>query len=222
MPASSEPISSSQPERPRGVDRDRRQGLVRRQAEVRGRPRSSPGAGSRSVRCPGLKSVPIATGTPRSMNVRAGAWWSFMRNQVVAGRSVATTGSALGRGRGQGVDAGLATASRDGRPRRPRSRPRAPRRPRAPARRRGAAARSPKPAAASRIRRDWSALNTPVLAEDVAEAGAALGGDAGQLLVDHGADVGLGAVRPARNSGGTACAPRNVGTTSIGPSRPSW
>src|SRR6476660_5457424 len=41
---------------------------------------------------PGLKSVPSATGTPRSMNVRAGAPWSFMRNQVVAGRTVATTG----------------------------------------------------------------------------------------------------------------------------------
>ena len=41
---------------------------------------------------PGLKSVPIATGMPRSMIVRAGAWWSFMRNHVVAGSSVATTG----------------------------------------------------------------------------------------------------------------------------------
>ena len=41
---------------------------------------------------PGLKSVPIATGTPRSMKARAGAWWSFIRNQVVTGRSVATTG----------------------------------------------------------------------------------------------------------------------------------
>jgi hypothetical protein len=42
---------------------------------------------------PGLKSVPIATGTPASMKARAGAWWSFMRNQVVTGSSVATTGS---------------------------------------------------------------------------------------------------------------------------------
>ncbi len=41
---------------------------------------------------PGLKSVPRATGTPASMNRRAGAASSAMRNQVVAGSSVATVG----------------------------------------------------------------------------------------------------------------------------------
>ena len=41
---------------------------------------------------PGLKSVPSATGTPASMNRRAGAASPVMRNQVVAGSSVATTG----------------------------------------------------------------------------------------------------------------------------------
>ena len=41
---------------------------------------------------PGLKSVASATGTPRSMSSRAGANSSCMRNHVVAGRSVATTG----------------------------------------------------------------------------------------------------------------------------------
>jgi hypothetical protein len=41
---------------------------------------------------PGLKSVARAIGMPRSINVRAGANVSCIRNQVVAGRSVATTG----------------------------------------------------------------------------------------------------------------------------------
>ena len=56
---------------------------------------------------PGLKSVPMATGMPRSMNVRAGAPWSFMRNQVVTGRTVATTGAAVRRCLGEGGDPGL-------------------------------------------------------------------------------------------------------------------
>ena len=60
------------------------------------------------------------------------------------------------------------------------------------------------------------------LAEHVAEAGPAVGGDAGQLLLDDGRGR-TPRCRPgrARNSGGTAWAPRYVGTTSIGPSRPS-
>ena len=41
---------------------------------------------------PGLKSVPRATGTPASMNRLAGAASSAIRNQVVAGSSVATVG----------------------------------------------------------------------------------------------------------------------------------
>ena len=44
---------------------------------------------------PGLKSVPMATGTPASTNRRAGAWWSLRRYQVVTGSRVATTGSSV-------------------------------------------------------------------------------------------------------------------------------
>ena len=88
------------------------------------------------------------------------------------------------------------------------------------ARRHGAAARIPYAAAASRIRRDWSAREDAVLAEDVAEARPALGGDAGELLLDDDADVRLRAVRAGP---GTRAARRGrrgrSGTTSIGPSR---
>ena len=90
MPGSSEPISSSSPiaraalmvtalSASSGVIRSSRQAIVI-------------ASGRLAVgEVPGLKSVPSATGTPRSMNVRAGAPWSFIRNQVVAGRRVATT-----------------------------------------------------------------------------------------------------------------------------------
>ena len=109
---------------------------------------------------PGLKSVPIATGTPRSMNVRAGAWWSFIRNHVVTGSRVATTGASVGGGRGQGVDPGL------GRRREVVGRGRAELGGQLRAAGRGElvgveADAIPYAAAAVRIRRDWSALKTP-------------------------------------------------------------
>ena len=91
MPGSSEPISSSSDSARAAliVTADSvSSGVIRRfrQAAVIASGRLAVGD------VPGLKSVPIATGMPRSMNVRAGAWWSFIRNQVVAGSSVATTG----------------------------------------------------------------------------------------------------------------------------------
>ena len=104
--------------------------------------------------------MPIATGHAASMNVRAGAWWSFIRNQVVAGSSVATTGRSVRRGRGQGLDAGVGRRREVVR----RRGPELGRQLRTA--RRGElvgmqARRHPVAAAAVRIRRDWSALKTP-------------------------------------------------------------
>ena len=98
MPGSSDPISSSS-------DSARAALIVTAASASSGdRPRFTTANDMASARfgageVPGLKSVPIATGTPASTKARAGAWWSFIRNQVVIGSRVATTGVArLGRG----------------------------------------------------------------------------------------------------------------------------
>ena len=144
---------------------------------------------------PGLKSVASATGTPRSMNVRAGAMSSCMRNQVVAGRRTATTG--------RPACAAAASASMPGL----RRRGEVVRRERADLRGElRAAARcqlvgvqprpEPEPRGGledpSRLLRAEDAA----LAEDVGEARPALRDDARQLLLDEVPDVGLRAVRP--------------------------
>ena len=145
---------------------------------------------------PGLKSVPIATGTPASMNARAGAWWSFMRNQVVTGRRVATDRPASAAAR-HARRSRRRTASRGG--------------PRVDAPISAASSAPPLGASSSacsrgtqperggrlRTRRDWSALNTPSSQNTSAATRPALGGHTGQLLVEEVADVRLGAIGPA-------------------------
>ena len=79
---------------------------------------------------------------------------------------------------------------------------------------------SPKPVAASRTRRDWSALNTPRSQNTSANRArpcAAMPGSCSSMSERTYASVPSGR---ARNSGGTAWAPSQVGTTSIGPSSP--
>ena len=186
-------------ERAGRVDRHRASSdLVGRHAAARGRPTVITSGRLAVGDVPGLKSVPSATGTPRSMNVRAGASWSFIRNQVVAGRS--------GRDdRPVRAAAAAASASMPASRRRRevvgRGRPELGRELRAARRRQlvGVQPRAPcrSAAAASRIRRDWSAVKTPVLAEDVAEPRPAVRGDPRQLVLDDRADVRLGAVRAA-------------------------
>ena len=151
-----------------------------------------------------------------------GAWWSFMRNQVVAGRSVATTGRPDSRRPRPAASIpasdGVARWSADERPdlggelRAAAT---------VPARRRGVAAASRRPPPRSGSRRHWSAREDAVLAEDVGEAGPALGGDAGSCSSMSCRTYASAPSGRSRNSAGTACAPSQVGTTSIGPSRPS-
>ena len=161
MPGSIDPISSAEPERLGGVDRDRAR--APRPASCRSSTQATVIASGRLAvgEVPGLKSVPIATGTPRSMNVRAGAWWSFIRNQVVAGSSVATTGAPSARpARGQRLDPGVGRRREMVGGGRPELRGEL-----------GAARRGelvgvepdahPVPGGRLRIRRDWSALKTP-------------------------------------------------------------
>ena len=150
---------------------------------------------------PGLKSVPMATGTPASTNARAGAWWSFMRNQVVTGSSVATTGvpasaaaaiaaiPAVGR-RGQMVGRSRPQLGRELRATRrcqligmePRHQPE----------RCGRLEDAPR-----LVRREDTGL-----AEDVGEPRAAVGRDTRQLLLDQRADIGLGPVRAGAGTPG--------------------
>src|SRR6476620_5680782 len=92
LPGSSDPTSSSRPSARAALivtPDSTSSGDIRRFTQANDIASGRLGVGE----VPGLKSVPIATGTPASMNARAGAWWSFMRNQVVTGSSVATTGS---------------------------------------------------------------------------------------------------------------------------------
>ena len=109
---------------------------------------------------PGLKSVPMATGMPRSMKVRAGAPWSFIRNQVVAGSTVATTARPSA-----AAWASASMPAADGAARW--SAEAAPSSAASSAPPDGASSSAcnraaiPKVAAVSRIRRDCSALNTP-------------------------------------------------------------
>ena len=168
---------------------------------------------------PGLKSVPMATGTPASMKARAGAWWSFIRNQVVTGRRVATTArssSAAAAMAAIPAGDGVARWSADAAP--------------------SSAASSAPPdgASSSAWRRGCEPsaggrLEDPArlvggedtgLAEDVGEAGPAVGGDPRELFVEERRGRTPRCRRAGyRNSGGTACAPSHVGTTSTGPSR---
>ena len=149
---------------------------------------------------PGLKSVPRATGMPRSMNVRAGAPWSFIRNQVVAGRTVATTGPVIG-----GRRASASIPASDGVARWSAGRcAELGRQLRATRRRELVGVEPERHPEAGRGLEDPPRLvraEHAVLAEDVAEPGPAVGGDPGQLLVDDRADVGLGAVGPAAELG---------------------
>ena len=149
---------------------------------------------------PGLKSVPIATGMPRSMNVRAGAPWSFMRNQVVAGRTVATTGSILGGGQRERIDPGLGWRREVVRRRGPELG-----RQLGPARRGQLIGMEPgqQPVAGGRLQDPPGLVRVehPALAEDVAEPCPAVRRDPGQLLLDDRPDVGLGAVGPAPELG---------------------
>ena len=170
---------------------------------------------------PGLKSVPRATGhagvdEPPGRRGRVGHQEPGRRRQQRRDRRASRR-----RRPGQRLDAGVAGRVRGGRPTAPRARPPAPRRRTAPARRHGAGAPS----------------RSPPRPEDPP----ALVGREHALLAEHVARraPGRGPRRPAaaprsrsgrrprcrraaaRNSGGTAWAPRYVGTTSIGPSRPS-
>ena len=136
------------------------------------------------------------------MNVRAGAPWSFMRNQVVAGRTVATTGRGPS---GEAAAAAAAPASAsipasDGVARwsaevRPELR------------RQLGAARwrelvgvqpelHPEPRGRLEDPPRLVGAEHAALAEDVAEAGPAVGGHAGELLLDDRPDVGLGPIGP--------------------------
>ena len=101
-----------------------------------------------------------------------------------------------------------------------RSRPPARRRRRRAAHRRAAGPRRPSSLARSSTRRDCAGVEDTLLAEHVARRRDALLGDARQLLVDDALHVRVAAPSRPRNSAATACAPRNVGTISSGPSSP--
>ena len=213
----------AEPERMGGVDRRPRR--APRPASARGSRQATVITSGRLAvgDVPGLKSVPSATGIPRSMNVRAGAPRRLHqepgrrgqeRSRRPAGRSAAAAASAsipAGDGAARwSADSAPSSAASSAPPDGASSS----------AWSRGA---SRAPRAASRIRRAWSAREDAPLAEDVAEAGPPLGRDARQLLVeDGGARTPRPGPRRSRNSGGTAWAPRHVGTTSTGPSWPSW
>ncbi len=128
------------------------------------------------------------------MNARAGAWWSFMRNQVVIGQQRRDDGvTRLGRGghrgdprlRRRGEVVGRGGAELGGQLRaagrcqlvgvQPRLQPE----------RRGGLEDAPRLVGGE----------DAGLAEDVGEARPAVGGDPGELLVDERADERLGAVR---------------------------
>ena len=132
---------------------------------------------------PGLKSVPSATGMPRSMSVGPG------RRARASGTTSSRAGASRRRVDRRRRRARAAIPSADGAPgdplTAPRSRPPAPRHRRARARRRGAAGAIPKRAPAARIRRLWSAVNTPCSQKTSREPRPALGRDPGELLVDE-------------------------------------
>ena len=173
---------------------------------------------------PGLKSVPSATGTPRSMNVRAGARLVLHQEPGRAGRSVATTGSARGRGRRRARRSprptGVARWSADsGAQLRGQLRAAATGR----ARRRAARtpARRPRPPRGSAA--IWSAREHALLAEHVARSAPGPGrrrpGSCSSMTLP---DVRL---RPVRAAPGTRAGPRarrgTSGRRRPGPPRPS-
>ena len=128
-----------EPERPSRVDRHRAQRLVGRHPEL------DAGDGHRQRQAGRRRRARVEVGADGDRDApvderSAGAPWSFIRNQVVAGRTVATTGRSSRGGRGQRIDPRLGRR-REMVGRRPRrARPPARRRPTGPARRRGAGA----------------------------------------------------------------------------------